>query len=505
MMREQPSGERVTPAPLLAALFAELAEHGVACCHWKSNAHLAEAVRGETDLDLLVRRADAAEFSAVLARHGFKPLDAAPGKDYPGIENHLGYDETSGRLVHLHVHYDLVLGQQHVKDFRLPIEEPVLESVVRLGGVPIPAAHIELIILSVRAVLKYRLRDALKDLLGIRSPGIPAHILREAEWLLQRTSLSEVETTLRSLGPVVPAGLVREIIDLLTSPRVRGARILVARERMRRALRPMQRLPRWRATARYLTAMGRRQARVAGISTKRRMTLRSGGTSIAFVGSDGAGKTTVVTAVEDWLSARVDAGSYYMGIPEPTGALWALKRASRAARAVHRRVTASQGSTGPVAATTRALSQATLGVRRVVEAGSRVRCSRLAQRRVERGGVALFDRYPLPSVAVFGRAMDGARLEEELEKPWSPMAARLMAWERARYDRIPPPRHIVALNVSAAESQRRKPDHNPDSIAEKAAAIRTSTVDGADMAVVDADRDIAEVLADVKARIWTWL
>jgi thymidylate kinase len=403
------------------------------------------------------------------------------------------------------VHYDLVLGQQHVKDYRLPIEQQVLDSVIRLGGVPIPAPRIELVILAVRAVLKYRLRDALKDLLGIRSPGIPAHIRQEAAWLLQRTSRAEVDDTLHALGPMVPAGLVNEIIELLTSPRVRGVRILVARERMRRALRSMQRLPRWRATARYLTAMGRRQARAAGISSKRRMTLRSGGTSIAFVGSDGAGKTTVVTAVEDWLSARLDAGSYYMGIPEPTGVLWVLKRASRAARAAHRRVTASQGTTGPVAATTRALSQATLGVRRVVEAGSRVRRSRQAERRVERGGVSLFDRYPLPSVAVFGRAMDGARLEEELEKPWNPIATRLMRWERARYDRIPEPRHIVALNVSAAESQRRKPDHDPDSIVAKTAAIRTSAVDGTAMAVVDADRDIDEVLADVKARIWTWL
>lgn len=504
-MPEQPSGAEIAPLPILGKVFAELAAHGIACCHWKSNAHLAEAAKGETDLDLLVERSKADEFSALLARHGFKPLDAAPGKDYPGVENHLGYDEDTGRLVHLHVHYDLVLGQQHVKDYRLPIEGAVLESVVSAHGVPIPAARLELIILAVRAVLKYRLRDALKDVLGIRSPGIPGHIRREAQWLLERTSLPEVEETLRELGPMVPAGLVLEIIGLLTAPRVRGPRLLIARERMRQALRPMQRLPRWRATIRYLTALWRRQARSAGVTAKRRMTLRNGGASIAFVGSDGAGKTTVVSAVEDWLSWRLDCGSYYMGIPEPTGARWVLKRASRVTRAAHRRVTAASGSTGAMAATTRALSQATLGIRRVVEAGSRVRRARRAQRRIDRGGVALFDRYPLPSVAVFGRAMDGARLEEELEKPWSPLATRLMTWERARYDRIPPPRHIVALNVTAAESLRRKPDHDADSIVAKTAAIRTSAADGSDMAVVDADRDIDHVLADVKARIWTWL
>ena len=40
----------------LSQLFAECRRHGVVVSHWKSNSHLAEAVQGRTDLDLLVDR-----------------------------------------------------------------------------------------------------------------------------------------------------------------------------------------------------------------------------------------------------------------------------------------------------------------------------------------------------------------------------------------------------------------------------------------------------------------
>ena len=505
VMLDQPSGAAVAPLAVLNALFEALAQRDVRCCHWKSNSHLAEAVRGETDLDLLVEQSRADVFREVAASLGFKLVRAAPGKHYPGVENHLGYDDETGRLVHLHVHYHLVLGQQHVKDYRLAIEDQLLRSTVDADGIPIPAPRMELIILALRAVLKYRLRDALKDLLGIRSPGIPRAIRTEAEWLLSNTTPEEVRRALDELGPSIPANLVLEIIGRLTSPRLRGVRLLVVREQVRWALRPMLRLPRWRATGRYAAALWRKRTHAAGIGTKRRMTLRSGGTSIAFVGSDGAGKTTVVAAVEEWLGWRLDVGSFYMGIPEPTGGRWILKNVSKLTRSAYRRTERTWGEDRLVSRRIRAVSQVSVALRRVGEAKTRLRRNRLAQRRAAAGAVVLFDRYPLPSVAVFGRAMDGARLEQEIDKPWAPAVARLVARERELYGRIAPPDRVLALSVTAAESLRRKPDHDPDGIAAKTEAIRTMVTDGTEVAVIDADQHVDRVVAEVKAKIWAWL
>ena len=488
---------------ILDDLFGELARRGVRCCHWKSNSHLAAAARGETDLDLLVDRTRVHEFRQVAADLDFTRVRAAPGKHYPGVENHLGFDKATGRLVHLHVHYDLVLGQQHVKDHRLPVEEQVLESVTELDGVPVPAPELELIILALRAVLKYRLRDALKDASGIGSSGIPGPIRDEAAWLLGLTSPDAVRTALAALGPVVPAAPVTEIIGRLTSPRARGLRLLVLREQIRATLRPLRRVPRTHATARYLLALCRKRSRRAGITTKRRMTLSDGGTTIGIVGSDGAGKSTLIAALEEWLAWRLDVRTLYMGIPEAGAARWLLKRASRLTRAAGRRLDGT-GDSGAGRAL-RAVGDLALALRRVSEAGSRVARHRQGLRHAARGAVVLFDRYPLPAASVAGRAMDGARLEHEI----APLRNRLVAWlarcERGLYDRVAPPRHLLALNVSVEESLRRKPDHDPDGIAAKTTAIQGLASSDTDVVVVDADQPADHVLAEVKARIWTWL
>jgi hypothetical protein len=441
----------------------------------------------------------------VAADLGFKPVRAAPGKHYPGVENHVGLDTETGRLVHLHVHYDLVLGQQHVKDYRLPIEDQVLASIVESDGVPVPAPQMELTILGLRAVLKYRLRDALKELLSVRSPGIPRAIRAEAAWLLGMTSLEQVRATLDDLGPGVPADLVLESIGRLTSPREGGLGLLLLRERVRAALRPMRRMPRAHATALYLLALWRKRTRAAGIATKRRMTLPDGGTTIGIVGSDGAGKTTLITALEEWLAWRLDVRTLYMGTPEPTAVRSLLKRMFRIARAAQRRIDGFRGGDGLVSRALRSVGDVSLGLRRVGEARSRLARYREGLRNAARGSVVLFDRYPLPTASVFGRSMDGARLEQEITPPRSRFLTWLVQRERGLYERVAPPEHMVALKVSAAESLRRKPDHDPGGIAAKTEAIQALTASGTDLVIVDADRPADRVLTEVKARIWTWL
>jgi hypothetical protein len=119
--------------------------------------------------------------------------------------------------------------------------------------------------------------------------------------------------------------------------------------------------------------------------------------------------------------------------------------------------------------------------------------------------VVLFDRYPLPTASVFGRSMDGARLEQEITPPRSRFLTWLVQRERGLYERVAPPEHMVALKVSAAESLRRKPDHDRGGIAAKTEAIQALTASGTDLVIVDADRPADRVLTEVKARIWTWL
>jgi hypothetical protein len=73
-----------------------------------------------------------------------------------------------------------------------------------------------------------------------------------------------------------------------------------------------------------------REGRIRGrllrpiLPPKRRKTPVGGGLSIAFIGSDGSGKSTVVREVAAWLSWRLDVRTAYMGTSQPstTGRLW---------------------------------------------------------------------------------------------------------------------------------------------------------------------------------------
>ena len=52
----------------------------------------------------------------------------SPAATYPAMEHLLGMDRASGRMFHLHVHYQLVLGERFVKNHRLPLEAEFLAS-----------------------------------------------------------------------------------------------------------------------------------------------------------------------------------------------------------------------------------------------------------------------------------------------------------------------------------------------------------------------------------------
>lgn len=495
----------VMPAPVLLELFSVLSSERIRCCHWKSNAHLAEAVQGATDLDLLVDPARVLDFRRVLAEHDFKPLRPAPGKHYDGVENHLGFDRRGGNLIHLHVHYELVLGQQFVKDHRIPIEEQVLGSVRELDGVPVPSAAMELAILGIRAVLKYRARDAVKDIMGIRSPAIPSHIRHEAAWLLGQTSVDEVRSTLSELPVTLPDDLILKVIDLLTSATRPGVRPLMLRTRMRWAIRSFRRIGRPRATVRYLTALGRKRMFKLGIGTKHRMTPVAGGTTIAFVGSDGAGKSTVIDQITGWLSKRLDASTVYLGNPKGSRRIRLLKQSTRIARSGTRRIERLLDDR-MIARLTREVWYVLLASRRVAEAKHRFRSYDDGLRRAHEGCVVLFDRYPLDEVQIDGRAMDGARLGTEIPSQHrSPLTRRLGERERLLYRRILPPDHVVVLTVSPDVSLDRKPDHDRASIEAKTAAVQRSGEIHESFAVIDADRRLEEVIDDVKATVWGWL
>src|SRR5687767_444686 len=189
--------------PLIARLCEALHEQQVTYCQWKSNWRLDRWLRGEGDLDLLVARADAEAFTGILSRLGFKKAVATPDREVPGILNYYGFDAEAERFVHLHVHFQLVIGHDLTKNYHLPIEKVYLESATRRGLISLPAPEFELIGFVLRMVLKHSASEALMRRVFRRSADSGRAVQRELEYLEAKADRARLHAILLQTLPTI--------------------------------------------------------------------------------------------------------------------------------------------------------------------------------------------------------------------------------------------------------------------------------------------------------------
>jgi thymidylate kinase len=501
-----PAVEGAAVAALVACL-DDLVNAHVRHCAWKSNDHLLAALAGETDIDLLVDPRSAGDFAAIVSRHGAKRVVPPPAAAYPGMQHYVGLDRESGRLFHLHVHFQLVLGERYIKNYRLPIENQLLDSTRTLYGVPVPVPELELAILAVRALLKYRARDVAKDLLRIRSPGIPEATRAEIEWLRGGRDLASVRSGMGPIRTTVPLDVVSSFLAVVARDLRPGLELLRLRARLRWDLRHLRRRGRVRAGATYAHALWRRRRRLlSGRRDEPRMTLPGGGTTVAFVGADGAGKSTVAGDVARWLGWKLDARVHYLGSKQPSRPTEWLYLVFRALRRSHRATSRRLGE-GLVARLIAALRDLALALHYLSVGLDRQRHHARAHKEARAGRIVIFDRYPLTRVSdrPEHQALDGRQVAVGLAQ--SPGWLTVLASVEARlYRRFELPDHLVFLDVDPVVAAGRKPDHHPDVIHSKcgAAAELASLADaaGAHVTRIDANQPLDRVLLDVKVRLW---
>src|SRR5439155_1541894 len=136
--------------------------------HWKGNARLQEAVVGLRDLDILVDRDGALALSEILATVGFKRLASSPWETVPALEDYLALDSDTGRLVHLHLHYRLTVGDSFLSGYRLPWEALVLSTrhFDTTMAMYVADPHIELVLLIARQAIRLGPIDRIAAWLG---------------------------------------------------------------------------------------------------------------------------------------------------------------------------------------------------------------------------------------------------------------------------------------------------------------------------------------------------
>lgn len=492
-----------TSLDICTGLFEDFHEQGIAYCHWKSNEHLLEGLAGVTDLDVVVERHE--DIEELLVQNGFQLFESGWFVRYPGLEDYLGYDPETGKLIHLHLHYRLAIGNKRLKDYHLPWIGTLLSrrKFDNDHGVYTADPAMEMLLLLVRYALKLQKRDYLKAPFG---SYLDDDVVREYEWLRERIDQNEVVDLAAELLNDEAADLISK---MLASPpglwQFRKLRTVCADE-----------LSNYR-TYGYVEAqvrgllremfLGFRSLNESYVGRPRfyRRTVPSGGVQIVLLGVDGAGKSTILEELDEWLSWKVDVQRIYYGSGDGPATrlrypiIYARKRMGGpgTTQAGSESVEADGG--GDVQSNRSLVMRVGRILRGLVLARERRKKLRTGWRARNRGLVVLGDRYPQKQIEGF---IDGPLLAH-LSESSSRLLRYLARWERDayRYAEEHPPDLVIVLDVSPETAHERKPEMPIEQFARRKAAIDDLDFD-TECRVVDAEQPLDEVSREIRELIW---
>ena len=486
---------------LLHAALTEFRRQGISFCYWKSSRRIQPVLRGDADLDLLVGRQDQHRAEMILLAQGFKLFPTIANRDHPSILSFLGHDEPSGRLVHIHLHLRLIVGDRLLKNYRLPWEEIVLSSAVLHPELQIPMLEptIEAVLLAVRSCVELRRMDPVALIRWQATARKFAHDRADLAARVDPTALLDLATTL--LTPALAGMLVDAFY---------GNVELEDQRRFRRSI--TRHLAAFRTYNTYearLRSSWRALLWVAGNINRRLLHFPrpwscrapGGGCVIAVVGVDGSGKSTVVAAIRAWLDSEVDVLPLYFGTGAGRPSLllrpfkWLVPLITRGLKTKPKGASHGEISDQPPGL----LYSLLMTVWATVVAREKRSKLLAARRGAQRGLVIVTDRYPQDEIVGFN---DGPLLTRLSRVPnW------LLRFEAAAYmlARRLPPELVVKLDVLAETAARREPDMDPALIRQRIADLRRLTFAGARTVRIDAEQPVNDVIRAVQHEIWRLL
>lgn len=470
----------------------------VAYCYWKSSKRVHLALNGATDLDLLVARRSRERALRILFALGFKFVQSARWRNHPAVMSFLGYDEPSGKILHVHIHFWIVLGNALVKNHRLPDEDSFICRSAQHQSLPIRMLHPtdEALLLMIRGSFELHRYDPI-TIRRWRSMNEKFDL----DWATLRPRIDAAEFADRSRQLFTP-DLARRISAQLASPhpwrelrRLRGTmeRELKAYATCGAAMAFVQ-----TCGCAILWTCGEINRRYLYIPRLPRRHPLGGGIVIAVAGVDGSGKSTLVANLRSWLEPEIDVMTIYFGTGQgrPSFILLPFKITALLISPFIKTKPrgASHGSLSDRPASL--LYDLMFIVWATAVAIEKRGKLFLSRRAVARGFVVLTDRYPQSEIKNFN---DGPMLHRSNYAPgW------LRRFEAGVYDLAhrAAPDLLIKLHVKPETVARREPDMHPKVIRQRVDSFSELTFAADRIVSIDAERPLQDVIKKAKREVW---